>query len=215
LCLSSSLIVRLWRSSSASGCSPLYARHSFLRLCLIRSNSRRAFPRFARPVDRLCFGPRRLGHPLGCPAGRCAQQKLDPFGGQNAWNGLHGTTGDDQRLAGQRPPDRRRLAVASANENSLGKRFCEARDRGRILGDTGRFRATETALSRVSGGKAAEVKDILHQGQETVLAQDCGSSPKCAGSKGAGERSFLRVEPGPAAPDPRRAYQRALAPQKG
>jgi hypothetical protein len=35
-----------------------------------------------------------------------------------------------------------------------GKGFGEARDLGRIFGDIGRFRATETALSRVSGAKA-------------------------------------------------------------
>jgi hypothetical protein len=37
-----------------------------------------------------------------------------------------------------------------ASENSAGKRFGEARDRGGFFGDTGRFRAIETALSRVS-----------------------------------------------------------------
>jgi hypothetical protein len=40
--------------------------------------------------------------------------------------------------------------------NAAGKKFDEARDPGGIFGDTGRFRATETALSRVLGGKATE-----------------------------------------------------------
>jgi hypothetical protein len=43
-----------------------------------------------------------------------------------------------------------------ATENSAGKRFAEARDWAGIFGDNGRFRAIETAISRVSGGKAAE-----------------------------------------------------------
>jgi hypothetical protein len=34
--------------------------------------------------------------------------------------------------------------------------FAEARDRGGILGDTSRLRATETALSRVCGCKGTE-----------------------------------------------------------
>jgi hypothetical protein len=44
----------------------------------------------------------------------------------------------------------------SARRIPAGKEFGEARDRNGIFGDTGRFRATETALSRVAGGKAAE-----------------------------------------------------------
>jgi hypothetical protein len=40
--------------------------------------------------------------------------------------------------------------------NFAGKKFRDARDRGRVFCDTGRFRTIETALSRVSGGKAKE-----------------------------------------------------------
>jgi hypothetical protein len=43
-----------------------------------------------------------------------------------------------------------------ASENSAGKKFIEARHRGGIFGATRRFRAPETALSRVTGGKATE-----------------------------------------------------------
>jgi hypothetical protein len=43
-----------------------------------------------------------------------------------------------------------------ASGNSAGKGFGVARDRGGIFGDTGQLRAAETALSRVSGGKATE-----------------------------------------------------------
>jgi hypothetical protein len=54
-----------------------------------------------------------------------------------------------------------------------GKRFGEARDRGGIFGDTRRFRATETALFRVSGGKATESQRLFRRRQETGIAQDC------------------------------------------
>ena len=60
-----------------------------------------------------------------------------------------------------------------ASGNSAGKRFGEARDRDGIFGDTGRFRVTETALSRVSGGKAAESQRLFRRRQETGIAQDC------------------------------------------
>jgi hypothetical protein len=52
-------------------------------------------------------------------------------------------------------------------------KFGKARDRGGIFGDTGRSRATETALSRVSGGKAAESQRLFRRRQETGFAQDC------------------------------------------
>jgi hypothetical protein len=44
----------------------------------------------------------------------------------------------------------------SATGNSARKKFGEARDRGGIFGDASQFPATETALSRVPGGKATE-----------------------------------------------------------
>jgi Malate/L-lactate dehydrogenase len=44
----------------------------------------------------------------------------------------------------------------SVRGNSAGKRFGEARDWAGIFSDIGRFRATETVLSPLSGGKAAE-----------------------------------------------------------
>jgi hypothetical protein len=60
-----------------------------------------------------------------------------------------------------------------ARGNSAGKRFGEARDRGGIFGDTGRVWAVETALTRVSGGKAAESQRLFPRRQETGFAQDC------------------------------------------
>jgi hypothetical protein len=60
-----------------------------------------------------------------------------------------------------------------AAENSAGKRFGEARDWAAIFGDVRRSRATETALSRVSGGKAAESQRLFRPRQETGIAQDC------------------------------------------
>jgi hypothetical protein len=48
-----------------------------------------------------------------------------------------------------------------ATGNSAGKEFGEARDWAGISYDTRRFRATETVLSRVSGGKAAESQRLF------------------------------------------------------
>jgi hypothetical protein len=42
-----------------------------------------------------------------------------------------------------------------------GKMFAEARDRGGVLGDNGRFPAAETALSRVPGAKATESQKTI------------------------------------------------------
>jgi hypothetical protein len=58
----------------------------------------------------------------------------------------------------------------SATGNSVGKKFSEARDRGGIFGDASQFPATETALSRVSGGKAAESQRLFQRRQETGIA---------------------------------------------
>jgi hypothetical protein len=41
------------------------------------------------------------------------------------------------------------------------------------IGGTGGFQKTETALSRVSGGKAAEGQRLFRRRQETGIAQDC------------------------------------------
>jgi hypothetical protein len=49
-----------------------------------------------------------------------------------------------------------RNASLFGSGNSGGKRFREARDGDQVFDDPGRFRTRETALSRVSGGKAAE-----------------------------------------------------------
>jgi hypothetical protein len=61
----------------------------------------------------------------------------------------------------------------SPHAKSAGKKFGEARDRGGIFGDTGRFRATETALAGASGGKAAESQRLFRPCQETGIARDC------------------------------------------
>jgi hypothetical protein len=42
-----------------------------------------------------------------------------------------------------------------------------------VFGHTRRFRAAETALSRVSGGKAAESQRLFRRRRETGVAQDC------------------------------------------
>ena len=60
-----------------------------------------------------------------------------------------------------------------ASWNSAGKRFGEPRNRGGIFCDTGRFRAVETALSRVSVGKTAECQRLSRRRQENRSAQDC------------------------------------------
>ena len=59
------------------------------------------------------------------------------------------------------------------SENSAGKRFGEARDPAGIFGDGGRSWAAETALSRVSGGKAAESQRLFRSRQEGDVSQDC------------------------------------------
>jgi hypothetical protein len=46
--------------------------------------------------------------------------------------------------------------VSLRERNSAGKKFDEARDRGAIFDDMGRFRSIETALSCLSGAKATE-----------------------------------------------------------
>jgi hypothetical protein len=61
----------------------------------------------------------------------------------------------------------------SASANSAGKRFGEARDQAGIFGDAGRSWAAETALSRVSGGKAAESQRLFRSRQEGDVSQDC------------------------------------------
>jgi hypothetical protein len=61
----------------------------------------------------------------------------------------------------------------SGTGNSAGKEFGEARDWGANFGDNGRFRAAETALSRVSAGKAAESQRLFRRRQETEVAQEC------------------------------------------
>jgi hypothetical protein len=59
-----------------------------------------------------------------------------------------------------------------ATENSAGKRFGEAGDRAGIFGDAGRSPAAETALSRVSGGKAAESQRLFRSRQEGDVSQE-------------------------------------------
>jgi hypothetical protein len=60
-----------------------------------------------------------------------------------------------------------------AGRNSAGKEFGEARDRGGIFGDIRRFPVTETVLSHVSRGKAAESQRLFPLRQETGIVQDC------------------------------------------
>jgi hypothetical protein len=61
---------------------------------------------------------------------------------------------------------------SSATGNSAGKRSDEARDWAGVFGDIGRFRATETVLSPVSDGKAAESQRLFARRQEPGIAQD-------------------------------------------
>jgi hypothetical protein len=60
-----------------------------------------------------------------------------------------------------------------ASGNSAGKEFGEARDGVATFGGDRRFRAAETALSGVSGGKAAESQRLFRRRQETGIAWDC------------------------------------------
>jgi hypothetical protein len=64
-----------------------------------------------------------------------------------------------------RAPDAARTAVPEWHD--------EARDWAGFFGDTCRFRAVETAPSRVSGGKAAESQRLFRRRQETGIVQDC------------------------------------------
>jgi hypothetical protein len=57
-----------------------------------------------------------------------------------------------------------------AGGNSAGKEFDEARDWAGVFGDTHRSRGTETAPSRVPGGKAAESQRLFRRRQETGIA---------------------------------------------
>jgi hypothetical protein len=66
-----------------------------------------------------------------------------------------------------------RTSLCSARGNSAGKEFGEARDGVATFGGDRRFRAAETALSGVSGGKAAESQRLFRRRQETGIAQDC------------------------------------------
>ena len=58
-----------------------------------------------------------------------------------------------------------------ASVNSAGKKFGEARDQGAIFGDTGQFRATETALSCLFGAKVTESQRLFRRRQETAFAR--------------------------------------------
>jgi hypothetical protein len=74
------------------------------------------------------------------------------------------------------PAERRHLGLEqslSATGNSAGKKFGEARDWAGIFGDTTGFRATETTLSGVPGGKAAESQRLSRRRQETGIPQNC------------------------------------------
>jgi hypothetical protein len=53
------------------------------------------------------------------------------------------------------------------------KGFGQARDRGDIFGETTPFRPAETALSRVSGSKAAKSQRPFRPRLETGIARDC------------------------------------------
>jgi hypothetical protein len=56
-----------------------------------------------------------------------------------------------------------------AGGNSAGKKFGEAGDWGGIFGVTGRFRAAETALSRVPTAKPRNVKDYTDGARKLEL----------------------------------------------
>jgi hypothetical protein len=79
----------------------------------------------------------------------------------------------------ERPDTFRRTAVVGTTTNlaraghSDGKRFGDARDWAGTFGVTGRIRAAETALSRVSVGKATESQRLFRTRLETGIAQDC------------------------------------------
>jgi hypothetical protein len=70
-----------------------------------------------------------------------------------------------------------------ASGNSAGKEFGKARDRGGIFRDTVRFRAAETALSRVSASKAAEVKGYSDRSRKPELRRTAWWSWQDSNSK--------------------------------
>ena len=53
-----------------------------------------------KPMDRLCLVSCRLGHAVGRPSGRRAQEEADFFRGENAQDGIH--TGWSCRHLGRR-----------------------------------------------------------------------------------------------------------------
>jgi hypothetical protein len=73
----------------------------------------------------------------------------------------------------------------SATGNSAGKKSGEARDRGGIFGGTGRFRTTETALSRVSGQQS--------RGMLKTIPTAPGNR-SCAGLRGGAGRTRNRSQ---------------------
>jgi hypothetical protein len=84
------------------------------------------------------------------------------------------------RGGGQRRARETRTGLWRESNQSLsspripaGKKFGEGRDCAGDFGHASRFRPTETALSRASGGKAAESQRLFRPRWETGIAQDC------------------------------------------
>ena len=81
---------------------------------------------FEQPMNRPGLESRRFGHPLGRAPGRGAEQHLDALDPENAQDRLDDggladarPSGDDERLAGQRQPDRVALAVGEREAAAL------------------------------------------------------------------------------------------------
>jgi hypothetical protein len=66
-----------------------------------------------------------------------------------------------------------RTSLCSRAGIPRGKSLARPETGGGILGDTSRFRATETGLSGGSGGKAAESQRLFRPRRETGIARDC------------------------------------------
>jgi hypothetical protein len=66
-----------------------------------------------------------------------------------------------------------RTGLCSRAEIPPGKGLARPETGGDIFGGTCRFRATETARSPVSSGKAAETQRLFRRRQEIGFAQDC------------------------------------------
>jgi hypothetical protein len=65
------------------------------------------------------------------------------------------------------------LRVENEDTDSRSNKETDEASRGGVFSDISRFRATETALSRVTGGKATESQRLFQRREKIGIAQDC------------------------------------------